>query len=156
MRKFLTGGLLLSLALLTGPALPGQDASDLDAIVADEVLATLTQLWDAVSDGDLNRYAGYLHPDYTVFGEDDVYLSTGKDAAVESMRDFLRRSENIRTQMHQPRVTVRGNVAWVTYYWTESGTVDEEPYSSRGKSTRIFVQDDGPWLCIHGHFTAVP
>ena len=24
------------------------------------------------------------------------------------------------------------------------------------KSTRIFVKEDGKWLCIHGHYTAVP
>ena len=31
-----------------------------------------------------------------------------------------------------------------------------ERFPSRGKSTRIFVREDGKWLCIHGHYTAVP
>jgi len=26
----------------------------------------------------------------------------------------------------------------------------------RGKVTRIFVRENGVWLCIHSHFTAVP
>ena len=58
--------------------------------------------------------------------------------------------------MHQPQVTVRGTVAWITYYWTDEGTIDGKRFTSRGKSTRIFVKEDGRWLCIHGHYTAVP
>ena len=27
--------------------------------------------------------------------------------------------------------------------------------TSRGKSTRIFVKENGRWLCIHGHYTLV-
>jgi hypothetical protein len=58
--------------------------------------------------------------------------------------------------MHQPEVKVIGEVAWITYYWTDSGLVDGKRFSSRGKSTRIFVKEKEKWLCIHGHYTAVP
>ena len=158
MRKFLIGIILATLVIFSATALSGQqqDVPDLDALAAEDVLATVIQLWEAADDGDLTRYAGYLHPDYTVFDEDNVYLSVGKEAAIRSTREFLKRASGFHTEMHQPRVTIRGDVAWVVYYWTDSGEIDEEPYSSRGKSTRIFVREDGLWLCIHGHFTAVP
>jgi len=32
----------------------------------------------------------------------------------------------------------------------------DDRFTNRGKSTRIFVKQDGQWLCIHGHYTAVP
>lgn len=54
------------------------------------------------------------------------------------------------------QVTVRGDVAWVTYYWTDGGMTDGKRTSSRGKSTRIFVRENGRWLCIHGHYTLAP
>ena len=63
---------------------------------------------------------------------------------------------SVHTEMHQPEVTVRGDVAWITYYWTDSGFANGERFTSRGKSTRIFVKEDGRWLVIHGHYTAVP
>jgi hypothetical protein len=44
----------------------------------------------------------------------------------------------------------------IVYYWTDSGEVDGKRFTSRGKSTRIFVKENGQWLCIHGHYTAVP
>ena len=31
-----------------------------------------------------------------------------------------------------------------------------ERFPSRGKSARIFVREDGKWLCIHSHYTALP
>jgi ketosteroid isomerase-like protein len=123
---------------------------------AEEIKATLVAMWDAVEKSDLERYGSYLHPKFTTFGESDVYLASGKDVEMRSYADYLSRAKNIKTEMHQPEVTVMGQVAWITYYWTDSGTISGERSTSRGKSTRIFVKEDGKWLCIHGHYTAVP
>ncbi len=122
---------------------------------AQEITATLIAMWDAIEQGDLDRYSTYLHPDYTAFGESDVYLAVGKDLETRNIQDYLTRATNVHTEMHQPTVMVRGEVAWIVYYWTDAGEIDGERFTSRGKSTRIFVRDNGRWLCIHGHFTAV-
>ncbi len=123
-----------------------------------EVQRTLIEMWDAVEKGDLQRYAAYLHPDFSAFGESDVYLASGRDLELRGMADYLARVRDVHTEMHQPKVTVRGDVAWITYYWTDSGFRREggERFASRGKSTRIFVKENGKWLCIHGHYTQVP
>ncbi len=123
---------------------------------AEAVKATLVAMWDAIEKGDLDRYASYVHPDFTTFGENDVYLASGKDFEVRGIADYLKRAKNVHTEMHQPRVKVVGQVAWITYYWTDSGEIGGKRFSSRGKSTRIFVREDDKWLCIHGHYTAVP
>ncbi|MAG71901.1 MAG: hypothetical protein CL471_16670 [Acidobacteria bacterium] len=52
-------------------------------------------------------------------------------------------------------MTLSGDTAWITYYWTDSGIGADGRFTSRGKSTRIFVCENGRWLCIHGHYTAV-
>jgi len=123
---------------------------------AEEIKATLVDMWAAIEEGDVERYAGYLHPDITVFGENDVYLAEGKELEVRGIAEWVQRAENVHTEMHQPQVTVRGDVAWITYYWTDSGVEGGERFSTRGKSTRIFVKENGRWLCIHAHFTAAP
>jgi ketosteroid isomerase-like protein len=97
-----------------------------------------------------------VHPDITVFGESDLYLAEGKALEVRGIAGWVERAKGVHTEMHQPKVVVRGDVAWITYYWTDSGTEGGERFTSRGKSTRIFVRENGKWLCIHGHFTAVP
>jgi ketosteroid isomerase-like protein len=113
-------------------------------------------MWDAIERGDAEAYAQFIHPEFTQFGENDVYLTVGKESEVGSIRRYVERATNVHTEMHQPMVTVRGDVAWIVYYWTDSGTLEGERFTSRGKSTRIFVREDGKWLCIHGHYTAVP
>jgi ketosteroid isomerase-like protein len=123
---------------------------------AEEVKAALVALWDAIEKGDLERYASFLHPDYTVFSASGVYLTAGKELAMRNVADFLRRAKNARTEMHQPQVTVRGKVAWIVYHWTERAEVDGKRVSRQGKSTRIYVKEGGRWLCTHAHFTAVP
>jgi ketosteroid isomerase-like protein len=132
----------------------GQSQTDADA--ASEVRETLIAMWDAIEKGDLDRYASYIHPDFTAFGESDVYLARGKELEIRGIAAYLQRARDVHTEMHQPQVTIRGDVAWIVYYWTDSGWVDGERMTSRGKSTRIFVREGGRWLCTHGHYTAVP
>lgn len=142
---------ILVLWLTTAPA-SSQSASEQQQIVD-----TLKAMWEALGKKDLELYASYIHPDFTAFGENDPYLASGKDLELRSYASYLRRVRGLRTEMHQPRVTIRGDVGWITYYWTEEAVNSEgERQSSRGKSTRIFVKQDGKWLCIHGHYTTVP
>lgn len=143
---------ILAVSLLMLPILVcAQTSGDEEAIKA-----TLIAMWQAIERGDADSYAEYVHPDFTQFGENDVYLTQGKDLEVSAIRDYLTRASNVHTEMHHPIVTVRGDVAWVVYYWTDSGISGGDRFTSRGKSTRIFVREGGKWLCIHGHYTAVP
>jgi ketosteroid isomerase-like protein len=140
---------LLWFVLAAGPS-SAQTGAEL------EVIRTLEAMWAAIEAGDADTYATYVHPDFSQFGEFDTYLAEGKDLEVAGMRDYLARATDVHTDMHQPEVTVRGDVAWIAYYWTDSGYSEGERFTSRGKSTRIFVREDGRWLSIHGHYTAVP
>jgi ketosteroid isomerase-like protein len=142
----------LSLISILALAFTGTTAADDEATVK----AALVAMWDAVEKGDIEAYQSYVHPDFSAFGENDVYLVEGKALEVSGMADYLKRATGVKTEMHQPKVTVRGDVAWITYYWSDSGTMGGERFTSRGKSTRIFVKEGGKWLCIHGHYTAVP
>jgi len=121
-----------------------------------ELRNTLVSMWDAIEKGDVDGYASFIHPDYTSFGENDPYLNEGKGMEIEGIRDWLKSTSNIHTEMHQPKITIVGNVGWIIYYWTDSGNnKDGTHYGTRGKSTRIFVKEGEKWLCIHGHFTSV-
>ena len=82
-------------------------------------------------------------------------MNSGKQYEVRNIGDYLQRADGVHTEMHQPEVTVIGTVAWITYYWTDSGYIEGVRFTSRGKSTRIFVKEDNRWLAIHGHYTAV-
>jgi ketosteroid isomerase-like protein len=120
---------------------------------AETVKKTLTDMWDAIEKEDIERYAAYIHPDFTQFGESDSVLRKGKAAEVEATKAWIRNSSGIHTEMEEPMVEIRGDMAWIVYYWKDRGITNGKPFASRGKSTRIFVKENGRWLCIHGHYT---
>ena len=117
------------------------------------VKQTLISMWEAIENEDINEYASFIHPDFTQFGEYDSILRVGKNAEVAGIKSWIETSENIRTKMHDPIVTINGNVAWIVYYWSDQGSTDGVDFSTRGKSTRIFIKENGSWLCVHGHYT---
>jgi ketosteroid isomerase-like protein len=144
--------LLLTVAVLAAPPSASSQTSDEESIKA-----ALVDMWDAIEKGDLERYASHVHPDFTSFRETDPYLNEGKTYELSSVAGWMERSPGVHTEMHQPEVTVRGETAWITYYWTDANTaVDGSRQTSAGKSTRIFVKESGRWLCIHGHYTLAP
>ena len=122
---------------------------------AESIKNNVIAMWAAVEKGDVEEYLKYVHDDYSVFGESDTYLQSGKNKERASYSDYLGRASKVKTFMHQPEFTIRGDTAWMTYYWTDSGYMGDKRFTSRGKSTRIFVKENGKWLCIHGHFTAI-
>lgn len=141
--------ILFSSLLLANASYANQSAQD-------QIIDNVHSMWKAVETKNLKAYLKHIHPDYSVFGEGDVYLHQGKDKEAIDYDDYLGRIEGVRTFMHQPQVIIRGDTAWITYYWNDAGYSSGQRFTSRGKATRIFVKEKDQWLCIHSHFTAVP
>jgi len=119
----------------------------------EEVKATLIAMWDAIEKEDIERYANYVHPNFTQFGETDSVLKIGKEVEVAGIKSWVENSDNIHTEMIDPLVSIKGNIAWISYIWSDNGTTDGKTFASKGKSTRIFIKENEKWLCIHGHYT---
>ncbi len=120
---------------------------------AELIKATLVDMWDAIEKGDIERYASHVHENFTQFGEHDAVLRSGKAAEIKGIKDWIDSSTAIHTEMLDPQVTINDNTAFITYYWSDSGSTNGKPFATRGKSTRIFVKENDKWLCIHGHYT---
>jgi len=132
------------------------DDDQSDLIQQEEIKTTLIKMWKAIEEEDIELYASYIHPDFTQFGESNPELSVGKEAEVNGTYEWIKNSSNIHTEMEEPLVTIKDSVAWIVYYWRDKGSTNGEAFASRGKSTRIFVKENGKWLCIHGHYTLLP
>ena len=149
---------VLSLAIHSTGTVAAQNArvGEIEAN-AEAIKSLVVDMWNAIEHGELERYAAHLHPDFTSFGETDPYLNQGKEYEVRSVAGWMESSPGVHTEIHNPEVTARGDVAWITYYWTDAWTdQDGNRSGSAGKSTRIFVREHGHWLCIHGHYTLRP
>jgi ketosteroid isomerase-like protein len=122
----------------------------------EKIKETLIAMWDAIEKEDMELYASYIHDDFTQFGETDSILRIGKEAELKGISDWIATAESIHTVMVEPRVVIRGEMAFITYYWKDKGLANGTPFSTTGKSTRIFVKEEEKWLCIHGHYTLLP
>ena len=121
-----------------------------------KIITIVEDMWKAMEDNDVDSYMKYYHPDYTTFGEYDNFLREGKLSEKKSITRSLSKLEWIKTVMRDPKVSINGDTAWITYYWKDEGVYEGKPYASEGKSSRIFVKEKGKWLCIHSHFTLMP
>ncbi len=119
----------------------------------EDIKAVLIDMWDAIEKGDIDRYAAHIHPDFTQFGETAKVLRVGKAAEVKGIKDWIEEPTTVHTEMKDPQITIKDDVAWITYYWSDKGVSKGKPFTTKGKSTRIFVNEKGKWLCIHGHYT---
>src|SRR5947199_4502843 len=104
--------LAFALFLLSTAGVVGQESITASQQLKEkeEVKTTLLAMWDAIAKGDLNQYAACIHPDFTSFGENDVYLKVGKQLELRGYTDYLKTAKDVHTEMHQPEVTVRGDV----------------------------------------------
>jgi ketosteroid isomerase-like protein len=150
--------LITTLSACTDSSSPdsGSDIDQSDLIQQEELKTTLVNMWKAIEEENIELYASYIHPDFTQFGESDPILKVGKEAEINATYEWIKNSSNIHTEMEEPIVTIKDSVAWIVYYWKDRGTTNGVEFSSRGKSTRIFVKENGKWLCIHGHYTLLP
>ncbi len=122
----------------------------------EQIKSTLIDMWDAIEKGDIDRYASHVHENFTQFGEYDSVLRSGKAAEIKGIKDWIDSSTPIHTEMHDPQVTINGKMGYITYYWSDAGSTNGKPFATRGKSTRIFLKEQGTWRCIHGHYTLLP
>lgn len=44
----------------------------------------------------------------------------------------------------------------IVYFWKVWGLTNKVQFSSSVKPTRIFMQEEGKWLCIHDHNNLLP
>lgn len=150
MKKILLFSIVLSLLiLLPSPHTMAQGEGK------EQIKNALTDMWAAIENKDIEKYGEYLHPDYSSFGEYNHFLNEGKDLEIRNIKEWLSGLKHIHTDMHNADVTIKDNVAWITYYWTDYGEENDKSFSSKGKSTRIFVKEGDSWLCIHAHFTVL-
>jgi ketosteroid isomerase-like protein len=155
--KFISTAIIFfSIALIPGCNRSKIISTEEERNQKEEIKATLVGMWQAIEEENVALYASYIHQDFTQFGENDSTLRMGKEAEVAGVTNWVNRYDSIHTEMSDARVTLRGDIAWITYYWQDRSIKDGQPFTSRGKSTRIFVRENNRWLCMHGHYTSLP
>ena len=67
-----------------------------------QIIDNIKSMWTAVKNNDVDEYMTYIHPNYSVFGEGDVYLHEGADKERIDYADYLSRAKGVSNLYARP------------------------------------------------------
>ena len=150
MRRALVVVLCLVAVSLLGFAQASQKQS------ADEVIAATKAQWAAEMRKDTAAAMKNVADDYTEFNSDFLTRLDGKAISARLSEAQAGGSGSlVAAEMTNEKVQVYGDVAILTYNFAGvSKNKDGETETTRAKSTRVYVKQDGQWWLVHANFGA--
>lgn len=119
---------------------------------APAVLETVKVMAKAAARGDVDKYKACLDDSCTIFDETTNKMSTGKDAAVDSMMKEFQRDKSkgkhrtVTIKIDQPFIKVAGDSAVVSYHGEKTITFDgEKPVTREAFVTQVFIKEGDDW-----------
>ena len=111
--------------------------------------------WEAVRrinaswlEGHYERLDELLHDRVVVAGPDGTRYGEGKEAVVESYRDFGRRATISEFRESDGKVNVYDTVAVVSYRFDIEYAIDGQSSREAGREVMVLEKHDGRWLAV--------
>lgn len=70
-------------------------------------------------------------------------------------RQQRQRMQSVRLDRRNTLVKIRGDVAWASYQWEFSATVDGRSMGAQGQATLVLERRGDRWLIVHNHTSVV-
>jgi uncharacterized protein (TIGR02246 family) len=120
-----------------------------------DVLEVVRQFQNAGVRGDKAALTQIFDPNVTHFHPGSPYRFVGRDRLVQEFEVASKNQQDMHFEMVDPQVQMAAkDVAIVTYYIVESWADKNGVRSSaKEKATEVYVQKDGRWTMIHGHYS---
>ncbi|HEX9759505.1 MAG TPA: nuclear transport factor 2 family protein [Candidatus Acidoferrales bacterium] len=136
----------------------GKTPSMIESLPEDQKIDTLiSEMLAAWQLGDVDMMKSYYADDVSVVSGAFEPPVMGWAAYAQAYR---RQRERIQAVALLERVNTlikfRGNLAWVTYQWAFSATVDGQPLAARGHTTLVMEKRGDRWYITHNHTSIVP
>lgn len=100
--------------------------------------------WQALADGDVDRWSSLLSEEYTVLGGPNGPV-VGRDAVMADAREFSASGRIDAWDLHERMTWVDDRVAVCSYAWSEHGSINGEPFRLTGSATDVLVEEHGRW-----------
>jgi ketosteroid isomerase-like protein len=154
MRWLLALGAVVALGT-TAALLPAQQQQQQPSVVptTDEqkIDITISEMLAAWQIGDVELLRkGYADDTMVVSGLYEPPV-VGWANYANAYRQQRARMEQVRMERRNSFITLRGNVAWVSYQWEFAAIADGQPSTAQGHTTLILEKRGGRWLIVHNH-----
>ncbi|MBI4483304.1 MAG: nuclear transport factor 2 family protein [Acidobacteria bacterium] len=120
-----------------------------------EVLDVARRLLRAYAEKDLEAFRETFDEDASGFWT-KPYRADGREEILASMAESFKSIEVSHWSLRQPRVQIHGDVAVVSFHWSESGRFGDQHYDITGKATEVYVKTKKGWKTIHYHYSVNP
>ena len=122
---------------------------------ADQVLTLERDALNRWGNGDPRGFLELYASDISYFDPATAIRMDGHDAMADYYRPLTGKIEILRYEMLNPRVTVDGNMALLTYNLVNfvRDANGLEVVGSRWNSTTVFLRRDDSWKSIHSHWS---
>ena len=122
---------------------------------AQDVLAVVRQFQGAGIRGDKVALNQIFDANVTHFHPGSPYRFVGRDRLVQEFEFNSKNQQDMHFEMVDPQVQMADkDVAVVTYYivenWADKNGVRS---SAKEKASEVYVNKDGHWIMIHGHYS---
>jgi len=128
------------------------------AVAAEEgkILPLERAAWEALRNKQPTALADYFADDVSYFDERQAYRVRGKQELLRGLEAMLTQRELHSWQILDPQIEILGNTAILTYYFTEQGVAAGIEFSTAGKMSVVFFNQEGTWRARHVHRSVNP
>lgn len=93
--------------------------------------------------------AALFHADMVIAGPGYQTYAAGRDACVESYREFSTNAKVLAYSAAEPAIGVWDDTAVASYAWTMTWQRDNDPVSDAGTDQFVFTRSGGRWLAVY-------
>jgi uncharacterized protein (TIGR02246 family) len=110
-----------------------------------DLLRKINNAWLKGNPDELNEF---FHPDIVMKGPNFQTFATGRDACVQTYRDFLASAIVKDYQESEPDIDFWQNIAVAVMPWKMTYELSVQEYTESGHDVFTFVREDGKWLAV--------
>jgi uncharacterized protein (TIGR02246 family) len=116
-----------------------------------EVVRQINAAW---LEGHPERLSEWFHDRVVVIGPDGTRYGEGKDAVVESYRDFVQKATIGEFRESDGKVDLYDTVAVVSYRFDIEYTIEGKSSRENGREVMVLEKQGGRWLAVWRMITA--
>jgi hypothetical protein len=98
--------------------------------------------------GNFDDLAQLLDPEIVIRGPNLEHLARGRDAAINSYKDFTRQAKVHSFKEGEPEVDLNGNIAVAICPWQISYEMNGQTYDETGRDLFVLAFTEGNWRAV--------
>jgi len=114
----------------------------------EEIRLILQQINNAWYSGNPDELNEFFHFDIVMKGPCFQTIARGRDACIQSYKDFLTQCTIKDYQQSEPDIDVWGDTAVSIVPWTMTYVLNGEEYTESGFDVFTFARHEGKWLAV--------